>query len=162
MLPHWHLSSQMSYLNCELLSFPPSHISFPVNSEHFRPIPCQSSLLRSRHIPGSGRCRRLKFCRLNRLPEYHSYLSASLYYVQPYKHYVLPNFSMNSGICQVFALFSIYFQCFSMLTQIRFPPSSGHSTENNGVERYLSPESGSKATIVFPLFSGRFASSAAA
>ena len=33
---------------------------------------------------------------------------------------------------------------------------------NMGVERYLSPESGSSATIVFPLFSGRFAICAAA
>ena len=33
---------------------------------------------------------------------------------------------------------------------------------NNGVERYLSPESGKSATIVLPAFSGRFASIVAA
>ena len=44
----------------------------------------------------------------------------------------------------------------------RRPGSSGCRTEfysaNNGVERYLSPVSGKRATIVLPLFSGRFAS----
>ena len=37
-----------------------------------------------------------------------------------------------------------------------------YSAANNGVERYLSPESGNSATIVFPAFSGLFASIAAA
>lgn len=31
-------------------------------------------------------------------------------------------------------------------------------SENISVERYLSPVSGKSATIIFPLFSGRFAS----
>ena len=31
-----------------------------------------------------------------------------------------------------------------------------YSLLNNGVDRYLSPESGKSTTITFPLFSGRF------
>ena len=37
-----------------------------------------------------------------------------------------------------------------------------YSSPKSGVERYLSPESGSSATITFPLFSGRFARRVAA
>ena len=40
--------------------------------------------------------------------------------------------------------------------------TSVNYSENIGVERYLSPVSGRSATIILPLFSGRFASCVAA
>ena len=80
----------------------------------------------------------------------HSHHDIVFHVASPFNsYYIVSYYITNQFHCQV-------------QTQTLFAVCYYASVENSGVDKYLSPESGSSATITFPLFSGRLANSVAA